>query len=281
MSADRTQWKKAYHANCWGPLGGNAMGVTSITQLTYQTFGDMGRAFDDIASAGYTGVEMFDGNLLESDAATLRSQLDNAGLALVAAYSGANFIFEDILDEEFARLTRAADRAAELGAEHFVVGGGAKRAAGTIDDDYAKLARQLDRVVDLASERGLTAQYHPHLSTIVEGPDEVRRVFEQTRIHFCPDTAHLAAAGGDPAALIREHAKRINYVHLKGWQREPFAFTPLDTGDLAIDPIVDAMAEIAFDGWVLIELDAWPDPKAGAIASMNYLKNTEARLAQP
>ena len=24
----------AYHANCWGALGGNAVGVTSITQLT-------------------------------------------------------------------------------------------------------------------------------------------------------------------------------------------------------------------------------------------------------
>ena len=31
----------AYQANCWGPLGGNAVGVTSIGQLTYVTFGDM------------------------------------------------------------------------------------------------------------------------------------------------------------------------------------------------------------------------------------------------
>ncbi|TPN63829.1 sugar phosphate isomerase/epimerase, partial [Mesorhizobium sp. B1-1-5] len=33
--------KLAYHANCWGALGGNAVGVTSITQLNYRTFGDM------------------------------------------------------------------------------------------------------------------------------------------------------------------------------------------------------------------------------------------------
>ena len=26
----------------------------------------------------------------------------------------------------------------------------------------------------------------------------------QTRIGFCPDTAHLAAGGGDPAELIRQ-----------------------------------------------------------------------------
>ena len=40
----RMKAKFAYHANCWGPLGGNAVGVTSISELTYRTFGDMGRA---------------------------------------------------------------------------------------------------------------------------------------------------------------------------------------------------------------------------------------------
>ena len=55
----------AYQANCWGPLGGNAVGVTSIGQLTYLTFGDMGRAIAEIGDAGYEGVELFDGNLLD------------------------------------------------------------------------------------------------------------------------------------------------------------------------------------------------------------------------
>ena len=56
-----------YHANCWGALGGNAVGVTSITQLTYRTFGDMERAIREIGEAGYTGTELFDGNLLDYD----------------------------------------------------------------------------------------------------------------------------------------------------------------------------------------------------------------------
>ena len=55
--------KLAYHANCWGPLGGHPVGVTSIGNLTYMTFADMSEAFADISAAGYTGVEIFDGNL--------------------------------------------------------------------------------------------------------------------------------------------------------------------------------------------------------------------------
>src|SRR5580704_8854177 len=111
--------KKAYHANCWGPLGGNAVGVTSITQLTYRTFGDMGRAITEIGKAGYDGVELFDGNLLdyENDAATLRTSLSGAGVKLLAVYSGANFIFPEILEEELARIRRVADAAAEFGTE--------------------------------------------------------------------------------------------------------------------------------------------------------------------
>ena len=76
-----TAWKLAYHANCWGGLGGDAVGVTSITQLAYRTFGDMDRACADIAAAGYAGVEMFDGNLLDHSAAEMRKLLADNVLA--------------------------------------------------------------------------------------------------------------------------------------------------------------------------------------------------------
>ncbi|MCC5975355.1 MAG: TIM barrel protein [Rubellimicrobium sp.] len=267
-----TDWKLAYQANCWGMLGGDAVGVTSITQLTYRTLGDMDRAFAGIAAAGYEGVEVFDGNLLERTAPEFRRLLDDYGLSLVAVYSGANFIFDDILPEELDRITRAADRAAELGAPHLVVGGGAKRFDGTRDADFHKLGAALDRVTALARSRGMTAHYHPHLSTIVEGPAEVARIFELTEIDFCPDTAHLAAAGGDPAELIRSHSDRISYVHLKGLQRDPFAFTPLDRGDVPTGPIIDALHDTAFDGWICTELDAWDDPEEGARLSRAFLK---------
>jgi inosose dehydratase len=263
----------AYHANCWGPLGGNAVGVTSIGELTYRTFGDIERAIAEIGAAGYDGVELFDGNLLDYDSRrdALRSALGEARVKLVAAYSGANFVFADILGDELARIRRAADVAANLGAVHLVVGGGAKRSDGTRPDDHQRLADGLEKVVAIAAERGLKAHYHPHLTTIVEGPTEVDNILALTSIDFCPDTAHLAA-GGDVPAMIRKHRARISYVHLKGWQREPFAFTPLDEGDLSITAILTALAEIKFAGWITVELDAWPDPKAGAARSLAFVR---------
>jgi inosose dehydratase len=264
-------WNKAYHANCWGALGGAPVGVTSIKDLYYRTFGDMNRAISDIGAAGYKGIELFDGNLLdyEGKIGELRNQLADAGLNFLAVYSGGNFIFPEILPEELWRIRKGADLAAELGAQHLVVGGG---------EDYRRLSEGLNQVVRVAEERGMTAHYHPHLTTMAESPEQIRKVFDLSNIHFCPDTAHLVAGGGDPAKLILELANRISYVHLKDFRRNPFAFLPLGEGELDMDAILRALVNIKYAGWLLVELDSYDNPKAGAETSMRYLTGFEKRV---
>ena len=178
--------------------------------------------------------------------------------------------------QELDRIGRAARAAQALGAEHLVVGGGARRVSGLRQGDFDALARALDRVEAIARGCGLRAHYHPHLSTIVERPDEVRRILAMTEIGFCPDTAHLAAAGGIPAEMVREHAGRISYVHLKGWQREPFAFTPVDEGDCDNVAVLRALAGIGYRGWITNELDSWPDPSEGARRSLAFVPQARA-----
>jgi inosose dehydratase len=233
----------------------------------------------DIAEAGYQAIELFDGNLVEHEGklTEFRKELDHAGLSLLAVYSGGNFIFPEILPEELWRMRKAADLGAELGARHFVVGGGAKRTVPATDDDYARLAATLDQITDLAAERGLLAHYHPHLTTMAETPEQIRKVFDLSKICFCPDTAHLAAGGGNPAKLILEHADRIKYVHLKDFRPDPFAFLPLGKGELDMNGILEALITIKYEGWIAVELDAYENPKAGAEISMCYLTDFEKR----
>jgi inosose dehydratase len=263
-----------YSTITWGGVVGEATGVTSVKDLYYRANGSMEHAIRDIGAAGYEGTEMFDGNIVDyaSKPDELRQLLDDAHLELVSVYSGANFIYADILPDELYRINRAAELAAQFGAERLVVGGGARRASGTSADDYLRLGKSLDRVTDIAESFGLTASYHPHLSTIVENPDELVTLMELTRIGFCPDTAHLAAGGGDPAAIIRAHSDRIRHVHLKDFRSEPFQFLPLGEGELDFPDILRAIQESGYDSWLLVELDSYDgDPAHAAEISKTYL----------
>jgi inosose dehydratase len=269
-----------YHTICWGGVVGDATGVTSVKDLYYRTPGPMRTAIADIAAAGYAGIEMFDGNVADyaDRPAELEGLLADAGLELVSVYTGGNFVYADLLDDELHRVRRAADLAQRFGAANLVVGGGARRAAGTTDADYTALAAALDRVTDIAEERGLTACYHPHLTTIVESPDELDRLMPHTRIGFCPDTAHLAAGGGNPAELIRRYPDRVRHVHLKDVRMEPFAFLPLGEGVVDLADVRAALAEIGYDGWLIVELDSYDgDPAEAARISKAYLDQLLAR----
>ena len=263
-----------YHTITWGGVVGDATGVTSVKDLYYRAAGSMEQAITEIGSLGYEGVEMFDGNVADyaERPDELRGLLDRAGVELVSVYTGGNFVYDDILPDELHRVARAAGLAQTFGAGSLVVGGGARRAAGTTPADYDKLGAARDRVTDIADDHGLVACYHPHLSTIVESPGQLDQLMPRTRIGFCPDTAHLAAGGGDPAALIRRYADRVRHVHLKDVRTDPLQFLPLGQGDIDFTDVFSAVHDSGYDGWLLIELDSYDgDPREAAAASKTYL----------
>jgi len=267
--------KLGYQTITWGGVVGAAQGVTSIKDLFYQTYGSTETAVQDIAAAGYQGIEIFDGNLAEyaDNPAAFTALLSSHKLQLVSVYTGANFIYNDILEDEFYKINKAISFARSMGATNLIVGGGAKRSSGTTEKDFQMLAQGLDKVTDLAAAAGLTACYHPHLTTIVETTAELEKIMSLSKIHFCPDTAHLAAGGVDTASAIRKYGKRVRHVHLKDFTAEPFAFLPLGTGNIDFIEIFAALKEVAYDGWLVVELDSYDgDPKVAAEISMRFIK---------
>ncbi len=268
--------KLGYHSITWGGVLGHPVGVTSIKDLFYCGVGDMSQAAREIAEAGFTGTEMFDGDVAKyaDRPDDLFALLEANSLELVSVYTGANFVYADILPDEMDKISRAIDLAVQFGAERLVVGGGARRAAGTTDDDYIALGKGLDRVGDMAADKGLVATYHPHLTTIVENPSELARILSLTHIGLCPDTGHLAAAGSDPAELIRAYPERIKHVHLKDWKPEPFTWMPLGEGTLDFTDIVRAVTETGYDSWLMVELDEY------AGSNLEAAKTSKAHLDQ-
>jgi inosose dehydratase len=266
--------KIGYSTITWGGVVGHPAGVTSVKDLFYRTNGDTLRAITDISSVGYAGIEVFDGNLAEfaDRPEVLLDAFKKAKLELVSVYSGANFIYDEILDDELHKISYAAKLASEFGAKRLVVGGGAVRSQGEQPDDMSKLGRALDRVVEIASSFGLDCSYHPHLGTIVQSPEALERLMQVTKIKFCPDTAHLTAGGGNAVELIEKHGERLAHVHLKDFKYATGEFLPLGQGDIDFPGVLAAVRSSGYDSWLLVELDSYDgDPRDAAVISKKYL----------
>jgi len=266
--------KIGYCTITWGGVVGHPSGVTSVKDLFYLTHGDTLRAMAEIAAAGYRGIEVFDGNLATyaSRPDVFLDALKAHELELVSVYTGANFIYDEILEEELHKIAQAAKMASDFGASNLIVGGGARRARGEEQGDLAKLAKALDRVVDIAASFGLDCSYHPHLGTIVEGPEALHHLISNSKIKFCPDTAHLTAGGGNPVELIEKYGDRLAHVHLKDYKYATGEFLPLGRGDIDFAGVLAAVQSSGFNRWLMVELDSYDgDPQDAAVISKQYL----------
>ena len=229
--------KLAYHANCWGPLGGNAVGVTSITPAHLPHLRRHGAGDPRDRRGRLRGHRA-----LRRQPARLRRPLRRACAALskqsgVAA--GRRLFRRQFHLRRHPRRGTGAHRARRGALRRNSAPSISSSAAapsaptGRERDDIKRLGAALEKVVRHRPEARACRALPSAPVDDRRGPGGGRaRSSRETSINFCPDTAHLAAAGGDVPALIREHRDRITYVHLKGWQQEPFAFTPLDCGDL-------------------------------------------------
>lgn len=264
--------KLGYQTNTWGGVVGAAGGVTCVKEAYYWANGSTEQALAQIAEAGYSGFELFEGNLMayEDKPEQFKALCEKHQLDFIGVYTGGNFIYPDILEDEFYKIRRVAQFAASLGAEQLVIGGGAIRSAGIQDSDYERLADALNKLDQLAKELGLQATYHPHLGTIVQSWEQLQRIMSLTSISLCPDTAHLEAGGCDPVQVIETYIDRIPYIHFKDLQGSDFV--PLGQGGQNFKAMLELLVKHGYSGWITTELDSHPDPKAGAEQSYAYLK---------
>ena len=93
------------------------------------------------------------------------------------------------------------------------------------------------------------------------------------------DMAHYAQAGGDPAAGIRANKARVGLVHAKDVRtiaRGPSAaanapsyqFVELGRGRVDLPGTFAALKDVGYRGWIILALDAVPDPGGSPTASM-------------
>jgi inosose dehydratase len=248
------------------------------------------RYMDELVEAGYFWTELGPYGYLPTDLPTLKAELAKRGVKVAATFAMAHL--EDPADwpKLEKQVLGGGELQAQLGAKFLVL----------IDDVYSNLftgepmrparldaaawKRLIDttnKVAEIAHKQfGLQTVFHPHAETHVEYEDQIERLLEQTEpglVSLCLDTGHHAYRGGDPVAFFRKHHRRIPYLHLKSvdpqtqaWvarERIPFAiavakdmFCEPSQGAVDFLAFRDALREVNYDGWAIVEQDMYPAP---------------------
>jgi inosose dehydratase len=289
-------------------VSGVAVGTASVNWgfdplYTWVQTPHFGRMLDEMAQAGYAGTEIsynFPSNTQE-----LRAALESRSLRAAATFHALDLRDEALLDEALRSVLVVADRLQALGADVLILSDrpSAARLAvagrvaadgsdGLDDRAWRNLCGGLNRIGELLLNRAMRAVFHPHVGTYVETRSEIDRLCAATDpalVGLCPDTGHLAYAGVDPMDVFRDYAPRIGYVHLKDVnpaklevvraKRTGFVeavrmglFVELGTGMVPIPRIVEALALASYQGWIIVEQDAPPDPLKAAIRNRRFLR---------
>jgi inosose dehydratase len=270
-------------------------GVCEVPGWGYQLPAE--RVLTEMAGLGLTAAEFGPEGFLPADPAGRAATLRRHGLGAVGGFlpvvlhePGAGTVIDQALDDFAAAGAEVLVLAAATG------GDGYDTRPELDDTAWKTLLASLDLAAAHAADRGLVATLHPHVGTLVERPDEVRRVLDGSVIPLCLDSGHLLIGGTDPAQLAREAAGRVAHVHLKdvdaGWAGRVRGgqvsytqavaaglYRPLGQGDVDVAGLVGALRGAGYQGWFVLEQDtvltaepAGPGPAGDVQASLAYLR---------
>jgi inosose dehydratase len=246
---------------------------------------------DWMLGIGYRGTELGAPGYLGTGSET-RARLERRGLALVGAFLPQHFSRAEqaITDREWLR-----DRVGHLrdaspeGSRPFAVlceaidepdrlrwsGRIAEHPETWLDASrHQTLVDNLHRAGELVASLGLPAVIHPHAGTYLETDAEIERLMDAldtSLVGLCLDTGHLRYGGAEPAKRIRDYAAAVHHVHIKDCRASVLetrpdgagfvgavkrgVFCALGQGDSDIPGVLEALAEIDYPGWLVVEQD--------------------------
>ncbi len=234
--------------------------------------------------AGYEGVEL--GRKFPRDAAVLDPTLKRHGLNLVSGWYSARLL-ERSVDEEIAALRPHAELLGKLKSKVMVFAEVSRCVHGDrkvplskrprlAEKEWQPFCQHLDEISDYLKGQGLKLAYHHHMGTVIQSEDEVDRMMNSTQaVGLLLDTGHLTFAGGEPLRALGRYAKRIVHVHCKDIRQDQLArarkqdssfldavlgdvFAVPGDGSIDFEPILRALAEQHYSGWLVVEADQDP-----------------------
>lgn len=250
-------------------------------------------AIKDVAEAGYRGIQLRSNTAAEygARAKELRDLLAQNKLQMVALSSGGVRIEPGVEAEEIAKHTKHAAFVRDVGGLYLQVTDGVNRRTHNIQpDDYKRLGRLMTEIGKRTIDMGIPLGYHNHMNNLGERPDEVDMIMDAADPRYVKlelDVAHYQQGGGDPARAVRNYRDRLLFLHIKdvespvpgatgGDAARSYRFVELGRGKVNLPEVMQALKEVNFRGWAVVELDSVPDkartPKESALISKAFIE---------
>lgn len=254
---------------------------------TAMTWGEQERqAMDDIASAGFPGIQFRANAVTDFKPAELKDLLAQHKLTFVALSSGDVSLDEPEADQ-IKKHVANAQFVKDSGGLYLQVLDRLKAYPRTATPDECKrLGNLLTEIGKRTADLGIPLCYHNHLNTLSQMPGNLDQILSNSEAKFVKlelDTAHCVAGGGDPAQVIEKYHDRLLFLHLKDvidkpsdTTKYPFEWVELGRGKVDLPGVFAALDKVGFRGWAVVELDRVPDktrtPKECALISKAYLE---------
>lgn len=257
----------------------------------------------EMALAGYTGCEV--GSQYPKDPAVLKAALELRGLEICNQWFSSYLITKPFAEVErscraqLAFLQAMGSKIIGFSEQSYSLQGQPVPIFGhkyqMNSDEWSTLCAGLNRLGQISwEEYGIRLTYHHHIGTVVQNPDEVDRLLENTDsayVSLLYDTGHFAYCGADPLDMVQKYITRIRHVHLKDIRpaavdrvhREGLSFlegvrlgtfTVPGDGSIHFDPIFSVLDQSGYEGYLLVEAEQDPakaDPLAYAIKARRFL----------
>jgi len=266
-----------------GHLSGIRFGYAAITWGNEER-----QAVDDIAAAGFRGVQFRANAVTDFKPAELKNLLAEHKLTFVALSSGEISLDEPAADQITKHVANAQFVQDAGGLYLQILDKLTSYTRSVTPDECKRLGRLLTELGKRTADLGIPLGYHNHLNTLSQNPANLDLILENSDPKYLKlelDTAHLVAGGGDPAKAIERYHDRLLFMHLKDVRdipsdtpkaRYPFEFVELGRGRVDLPSVFAALDKAEFRGWAVVELDRVPDksrtPKESAIISRDYLQ---------
>ena len=234
--------------------------------------------------AGYSGTEL--GGKFPRKSDELAPILARHRLKLVSGWYDGRILQREVA-AEFAAIEPHLTLLRDLGCKVVVYADTSRRDGGIFEplakrpqlaaEDWPAYGRKVTALAERMAALGVRMAFHHHMGTIVQTDADIGRLMQNTgeAAGLLFDTGHCLFAGGDPAALLARHIRRVVHVHCKDVRRPVLdrmlaedasfmgavlegIFTVPGDGCIAFTPLLRRLREADYAGWLVVEAEQDP-----------------------